>query len=103
MKPSPQGAINREISPKPDTPRHFRHLTVTQTKQQPKQPVQLKQKQEVKSKQCSPSKKRLVDDFQTDKNSMSKMELVISMTAFCMVTGPVYFVIWYLKHFSFIE
>jgi len=74
--------------------------------------VQLKLKQEVKSKQCSPLKKekrlieRLVDDFQTDKNSMSKMskmELVISMTAFCMVTGPVYFVIWYLKHFSYIE
>ena len=78
---------------------------MTQTKQQPKQPVQLKLEQEVKSKQCSPSKERFVDDFNqnTNKNSMSKMELVISMTAFCMVTGPVYFVIWGLKHFHVIE
>ena len=77
---------------------------MTQTKQQPKQPVQLKLEQEVKSKQCkqcSPSNERFVDDF--NQNTMSKMELVISMTAFCMVTGPVYFVIWGLKHFHVIE
>ena len=42
-----------------------------------------------------------MDDF--NQNTMSKMELVISMTAFCMVTGPVYFVIWGLKHFHVIE
>lgn len=63
--------------------------------------MQLKLEQEVKSKQCSPSKERFVDDF--NQNTMSKMELVISMTAFCMVTGPVYFVIWGLKHFHVIE